>query len=84
MNDPLPATEPSLFLPSPEATVKIHNPLLFAEDVLWGAHALFAVLALLGVVLIMFGRGPRRADAYVDTQGETAPLNAVVSEQTHA
>jgi len=80
MNDSLAAAETGVFLTSPEATVKIHNPLLFVENVLWGAHILFAVLALIGVVLIMFGRGPRRADAHVVSQGESTPLNAVVSE----
>jgi len=82
MSDTLSAPEPSVFLPSPEATVKIHDPLLFSDEVLWGAHVLFAVLALVGVVLIFAGRGPRRAEANDMNQSNATPLSAPVTEQT--
>lgn len=73
MSDSFPTPESSVFLPSPEATVKVHNAMLFGEDLLWGAHIVFAVFALLGVMLIVMGRGPRRADAHVAAVKDGSP-----------
>lgn len=81
MSDSLPTSESSVFLPSPEATVKVHNALLFGEELLWGAHIVFAVLALLGVLLVVMGRGPRRVDANVVGVKETSPQMASSPEQ---
>lgn len=82
MSDTLPATEQSVFLPSPDATVKIHHPLHFSDELLWGAHLVFAVLALIGVVLIFAGRGPRRSEANELAQSDSTPLSAPVAEQS--
>ncbi|MEY2987232.1 MAG: hypothetical protein RJB13_753 [Pseudomonadota bacterium] len=86
MSDSVSVAESSVFLASPEATVRIHNPLLFGEDFLWGAHILFAVLALVGVFLIVLGRGPRRADANFVNPKELSSLNVAVpaAEQTQS
>jgi hypothetical protein len=81
MSESVSAPETSIFVASPEATVKVHNALLFGEDMLWTLHIAFAVLSLVGVVLIVMGRGPRRADANLVAANEVIPQAVTAAEQ---
>lgn len=75
MSRPAPETAPmastmpdSLSTPVPASTAaksltRVHRVDSVSEQMFWSGHVVFTVLALVGVLLILVARGPRRKEA---------------------
>jgi hypothetical protein len=66
---PMAATAPeSVSIPVPASTAvksltRVHKVDSVSEQLFWSGHVVFTVLALVGVLLILVARGPRRKEA---------------------
>jgi hypothetical protein len=53
-----------------EAVARVHGAARISDSVYWTGHVLGLVLLAVAVALIVFGRGPRRAQALAEEANE--------------
>jgi len=56
--------------PKAQALIKVHKTDTVAERTFWIGHAVFLVLAVVGLAFIIFARGPRRRDVILSSVSE--------------
>lgn len=56
--------------PKTQALIKVHKIDTVAERTFWIGHAVFLVLAVVGLAFIILARGPRRRDVILSSVSE--------------
>jgi len=72
MNETAPAAPPPNASTEQPSAARTHGAERFSDDAYWAGHTIGAVLLVVALALIVFGRGPRRREAMDEAAAEPA------------